>query len=333
MIDDNDTRQAERQVAWALFVVRKAAFTREELRESYLKSMASRGKGVKDWTRALADFMERGHLISDGDTYSLSASGTEYADTLRGEDFGEVLVTADESKAHAHYCHLLYGEDLGQFSMVTMDQLEKLVEVLSLSKNSRVLDIGCGVGRITEYLSDRTGARVTGLDFAGPAVRRAQVRTRRKSGRLAFCLGSMNQLALPEASFDTIIAIDTLYFATDLHNTVISLKSILKHSGQLGLFWSEVLRSGQPAERLQPEKTGLADALSAAGLAFQTYDFTAGEKLFWQRSLDVLQEVKSEFVAEGNTKLYRDHLEEAERMVESVHAGRISRYLYHVQTV
>lgn len=192
-------------------------------------------------------------------------------------------------------------------------------------------DLGCGVGRIAEYVSDVTGASVIGLDFAGPAIRRAQERTRDKAGRLTFVIGSLNRLDFPAASFDTIIALDTLYFATDLPRTLERLKILLRTGGQMGIFWSQMVPGGEDTEQLQPDKTKLAQALSGLGMTFRTHDFSVEEKSLWRRALTMLDDLKAEFEAEGNTRLYEERLAETRRVLEAVESERVSRYLYHVR--
>jgi len=44
---------------------------------------------------------------------------------------------------------------------------------LDLNENNHVLDVGCGIGATTEYISDLTGAKFTGIDLAAPCVERA----------------------------------------------------------------------------------------------------------------------------------------------------------------
>ncbi|MBN1963773.1 MAG: class I SAM-dependent methyltransferase, partial [Anaerolineae bacterium] len=51
---------------------------------------------------------------------------------------------------------------------------------------SRVLDLGCGTGQITEAISDATGARVHGIDLEPAAIALALARAEAKRDRLTF---------------------------------------------------------------------------------------------------------------------------------------------------
>ncbi len=88
--------------------------------------------------------------------------------------------------------------------------LEDLLARFELKPGDHLLDLGCGAGVIAEYISDQTGARVTGLDYATPAVTAANERTADKRSALTFLQGDMNALDLPAQSFDAAISLDTL---------------------------------------------------------------------------------------------------------------------------
>ncbi len=62
-----------------------------------------------------------------------------------------------------------------------MAQLDALIDAAQLEPGQRVLDLGCGTGLIAEYLSDRAGTHVTGLDYVPDAIRQACERTQAKA--------------------------------------------------------------------------------------------------------------------------------------------------------
>ena len=55
---------------------------------------------------------------------------------------------------------------------------DHLIQASGMGPSSRVLDLGCGNGMIAEYLSDQSGAHVTGIDFIPKAIQDARARTR-----------------------------------------------------------------------------------------------------------------------------------------------------------
>ena len=213
--------------------------------------------------------------------------------------------------------------------MSDMKQLDKLLELLALTGESTALDLGCGAGRIAEYISDRTSANVTGVDYAEAAIDLARKRTEAKRDRLDYRVGDIDNLQFPDESFDTIIAIDTLYFVESLEKIVARLYRILKPNGQLGIFHSQLLRPEQPKELLEVERTELAVTLRSAGFTYRTVDFTANEERIWESEKRVAQELRAEFEAEGNLDLCESRITEAERMLKVCASRRNARYLYH----
>jgi cyclopropane fatty-acyl-phospholipid synthase-like methyltransferase len=89
------------------------------------------------------------------------------------------------SPAHHVFCERLFGMDLCQHGFADLEQLHLLVEATGLGLHQRALDLGCGSGMISEYLSDRSGAHITGLDYIPEAIRQAQLRAAAKPERLA----------------------------------------------------------------------------------------------------------------------------------------------------
>ena len=103
--------------------------------------------------------------MADGGTYTLSAEGEALARSLREERpamwywYTDYYTALPTSPATAAFCARVYGRDLGQHGYMDLPQLDALLAAADLGPASRVLDLGCGDGRIAEYVSDTTGAR------------------------------------------------------------------------------------------------------------------------------------------------------------------------------
>ncbi|MPY58642.1 class I SAM-dependent methyltransferase [Streptomyces spongiae] len=76
----------------------------------------------------------------------------------------------------------------------------------------RVIDLGCGVGRLTAWLSERTRSAV-GVDRSAQMVRRAARAVEGKPARTV-CSG-IDELPFEDGSFDTVLAVFTLQHLTD----------------------------------------------------------------------------------------------------------------------
>jgi len=83
------------------------------------------------------------------------------------------MIACEKSVTNRKFCELVYGLDLCQFNMMSRPQLDKLLEVMNFCKDDHILDLGCGVGLVSEYIFDVIGANVLGIDFASEAIKRA----------------------------------------------------------------------------------------------------------------------------------------------------------------
>jgi cyclopropane fatty-acyl-phospholipid synthase-like methyltransferase len=239
----------------------------------------------------------------------------------------------EHSPAHALFCERVFGGNLSQHGFADLEQLELLLRAVPMASGLRVLDLGCGNGLISEYISDRTGAHVTGLDYIPGAVDQARKRTAAKSERLEFVAGDINRLELPARSFDVVLSIDSMYFSEDYASTIRNLKAALRPRGRMGIFYSYgrepwVPVEDFPKEKLAPEKTPLAEALGVNRLTWKTWDLTNQDYKLAQKRKDVLEELKPQFEAEGAMFIYENRHGDAEGVSRAVEEGLHARYFY-----
>ncbi len=240
------------------------------------------------------------------------------------------------SQAHHTFCERVYGKDFGQHGFADLEQFDLLIKETGLGPQHHALDVGCGNGLITEYLSDHTGAHITGLDYIPLAIEQAQLRTKAKSDCLEFMVGDINFLNLPRAAYDIIILIDSIYFSDDYTATLRVLKYGLKHGGWLAFFYSYGREPWVPAEQfpketLPPERTPLAEALRSVGLAFRTIDLTRQDYALALKRKEVLVELKDQFETDGALFIFENRLGDSEGVRQAIEAGLHARYLYLAQ--
>ena len=103
---------------------------------------------------ALLGQLEARRLVDRAEEfYSLTAEGSAVVKKLTGPEFGKWMTACEHSAAYLKFCQQVYGTSRCQFNMMTERQLSKLVEVLRLGENDRVLELGCGIGTITEHIA------------------------------------------------------------------------------------------------------------------------------------------------------------------------------------
>ena len=216
--------------------------------------------------------------------------------------------------------------------MTDMAALKDLLVRLDPKPGDHLLDLGCGAGVIAEYIAEQTGAKVTGLDYAAPAIAEARERTAARRSSLTFLQGDMNALDLPERSFDAAVSLDTLYWVADLADTLSQVVRTVKPGGQMGIFMLQGLEDGDSPGILEADGTGLAQALSKLNLPYDAYDYTSQNAEFWRRNWEAATDLREAFEAEGNGFIAESLIKEAEEeFLPAIKAGKIARYLYHVR--
>jgi ubiquinone/menaquinone biosynthesis C-methylase UbiE len=237
------------------------------------------------------------------------------------------------SEAHRLFCTRVFGLDLGQHGFADVPQLNALIAAAEIREGQRVIDLGCGNGMIAEYIADRSGAHVTGLDYVPEAIRQAGERTRSKADRLSFMVGDINALVLPASTYDVIVSIDTIYFSEDYAATLSALKTALRPGGRLAVLYSHGREPWVPvgefdAKTLAATRTPLGEALTATGFAYVAADFTASEQRLAILRQEVLSDLREQFAAEGNLFIYENRLGDANGIRQACEEGLQRRYLY-----
>jgi SAM-dependent methyltransferase len=111
-----------------------------------------------------------------------------------------------------------WGEEIGQNSWLTRDELERFIGRLQLDGSSRVLEIGCGSGGPALHLARLIGCEIVGVDLHEDGVANA-TRMAREAGldaRVSFVRADASE-ALPFASgsFGALLCVDTVNHLRD----------------------------------------------------------------------------------------------------------------------
>lgn len=273
------------------------------------------------WEEPLEALIDKGVLkctTTDDNViiYEITEYGKSFAQYVNRNNYidfffyNEFFKKAEQSKAHAEFCRLVYGENLCQHGMLDINQLHKLIEISRTNMHSHVLELGCGNGLITEYISDITQSHIIGIDIASEAIERANHRTIEKRGRIVFETKSMENLDYPDNSFDAVISIDTLYFTKNLESTVQSMIRVLKTQGIMYVFYHVPPEVGNAPGSDPARCSRLGKVLDKLDLKYKTIDFTKENNVHWRLKKQVLLELRPKFEEEGNLFLYNNRMEE-----------------------
>ncbi|MEP6998753.1 MAG: class I SAM-dependent methyltransferase [Betaproteobacteria bacterium] len=111
-----------------------------------------------------------------------------------------------------------YGQDIGQHSWITAEELAKDIPRLQLTRQSRLLDLGCGPGGPLTFVVSHVGCRATGVDLSPPAIESARARATSAglSGLIDFQVADSNEpLRFQPASFNAVISVDVVLHLRD----------------------------------------------------------------------------------------------------------------------
>ncbi|MCW4037510.1 MAG: class I SAM-dependent methyltransferase [Candidatus Bathyarchaeota archaeon] len=277
-----------------------------------------------DLTEVFDALVRRELAYKQGDAWLLTKRGQQAARQARRRRppiwywYKDFYIAIENSRAFSLYCERVYGKDLSQHGFSNVDELHWMLDLVKLDETIQLLDIGCGNGRISEYISDKTLARVMGIDYIPEAIAQAKRRTANKRDRLCFQVGNIDELDSVGKRFNVILSIDSIFFGQDLTATLANLKRLLKPDGEMVFFCGE----------------DLSTPLRQNRLACTVYSRSREHHQHLQLKRRVATGLRKDFEAEGNRFIWENIMAESLDDANSYDSANCSRprYLYRIWT-
>ncbi len=109
-----------------------------------------------------------------------------------------------------------------------------VLDLLALTGDERVLDAGCGSGRVTEQLLDRfPGISVVALDAAPSMLAEARVRLARFGSRVEFVEADLAEPLPVAGQVDAIVSTAAFHWVLDHDRLFVHLADVLRPGGRL----------------------------------------------------------------------------------------------------
>jgi len=157
-----------------------------------------------------------------------------------------------------HYGHLgadpqtevrkeTYGEDLGQASWITLDELRDWLVLLRPDPAERLLEVACGSGGVTCRVARETGIACVGVDLNAHGIDAAARLAAREglSARVSFQIADASRfLPFPDGSFDVVLCNDSINHLPDRAAVLRDWHRILRPGGRI-LFTDPIVITGQ----------------------------------------------------------------------------------------
>ena len=235
-----------------------------------------------------------------------------------------------------------YGEDLGQTSWVTTEESDEIPGLLDLSRNSSVLEMGCGSGGYALHLAEKVGCRIVGLDINAAGVRNANqlARTRNLASVARFeeCDVS-KKLPFDDRVFDAVFSNDVLCHIPGRAEVLREMYRVLKPGGRM-LFSDALVVGGMLSHEEIATRSSIGyyvysppgeneRLIERAGFRqIRVTDTTDSAARISQRWHDAREKTKQELVAAEGSANFAG----LQRFLSCVHVltreKRLLRYLY-----
>ena len=264
---------------------------------------------IKAWQNVLIerreDYMEREELLF-------------YSEYERFYDM------AGRSRAFGRFCEMAFGADLSQDGFSDIRQADRILEHIPAGRRAKILDIGCGNGKLLGYLQKRTGASIYGFDYSENAISAAKRLFPQDS---EFVCGRIGEQQYPVDMFDVVISMDTMYFAPDMPAFVGQIMSWLKTGG---VFFAAYQEGDIMPVTENADTAALALAFKQNGVKYRYTDITRETYDMLKRKRRAAEYYKDEFEKEGNTEWYDMLMGQTECAAEPYDIFKVNmpRYIY-----
>jgi len=226
------------------------------------------------------------------------------------EKYEEFYRRGNNSKAFSKFCISTFGIDLSQDGFADKEQMDLMIEFADINNNDICLDIGCGNGRIDEYINIKTNAHIHGIDYSKSAISYAKnIGLTNKD--LEFTEGDINNLKITSNKYNKILLIDSIYFSDDYSKTLLNLYSSLKLGGTICLCYSEfVFDKMMQNKKIESDETKIAEEIMRNDWQYRSVDLINSHFNLMKRKNIFSTKYKDDFNNENNTWLYEKlHIE------------------------
>jgi len=223
----------------------------------------------------------------------------------------QLLVTADDREVVKIGGYVLPAEDFS-LTRFMLDDLgmtwlhpgglpstERMLNLLDLTAESRLLDLGCGVGSTTRYVARKYGCEAVGIDRDAEMIEQARRRSGEKRyARVHYQVMNGTAMEFADDSFDCVVLQSVACF-NDKLPLLLEARRVLKPSGRIAL--NEVTWMQSPSDKVaRVTRATICETFGGAMLARHWLD------LLKEAGFDVVSHETFEFKPVAPYQLLRE---------------------------
>jgi arsenite methyltransferase len=171
----------------------------------------------------------------------------------------------------------------------------ELIRKCGITRESYVLDVGCGVGQTAVYLAQRIGCRVMGVDVLPQMVTQTRQRVEKEGLQhlVEARIADVQALPFEDNTFDDVLTESVMAFPANKEKAMAELVRVCKPGGQVGLnetTWLKIPVPEEMAAWVAQELSSHAEIYTADGwlsliagagltnISMDTYRITGGQE-------------------------------------------------------
>lgn len=170
-----------------------------------------------------------------------------------------------------------------QFHTRGLAATAQLANLVGITAEMAVLDVGSGVGGPARYVAATCGCRVTGVDLSDQFVDAARYLTERtgQTGQVSFETASALELPFDDSQFNVVLLLHVAMNIADRTRLYREIRRVLKPGGRFATF-DVVLIEGGPHYPVPWARTPATSFLLTAAATREAIESTGFRTLAWQ---------------------------------------------------
>src|SRR4029077_10381043 len=202
---------------------------------------------------------------------------------------------------HIHHGYWVRGDESKETAQIQL--IEHLAQIANIKTGLRILDIGCGFGGSSLYLTKKYGASTTGITISPVQVQMAREAAAKANLDASFLLMDAEDMQFAEP-FDLLWSVESISHYHDPRKFFVSAVKFLKPGGCFALtdwFQKENLSPADKKEFIEPIEKGMmvelrgmddySNFLVSSGLhVVHRQELTLNCAKSWELGLDIIKD-------------------------------------------